>query len=374
MSKTSSNLFKQLATLLSALLIACAIAAAAEPPQAIALVSPNTKKLDLPDKLSGDWKAISPTQTLNGAEAKRVDQGEVGLEYELQSSASRNYAKGKERLLVELFEMRFPSGAYGFYTFNRAHAANHQQQFYAGRYVLRLRGAQLTEASAAELFRELSPAPADQKAEPPLLEHLPKAARVTASELYLTGAKALAQHKQFGFLAPAVQFETGVEAAAALYQPKQQPLALIVFEFHTPQLASDGYASLEAALAAQSEPARQQTWLKRVGNYAVMATGAVEQTAAEQLLAEVKYDPKITWEGDKFTSIPLAFRPPDPVATEEATQTVYILVRTFYWIGMLLMLAICLGVIAGSCYFYWRRTRRVEEAPGVLLLDELLDK
>lgn len=372
MFKTSSNLFRQLTSFVSALVIACAcaaIAVGAEPPQVIALAGPNAKKLSLSDKLSGDWKAISPTQTLSGAEAKRVAQGEVGLEYELHSSASRNYAKGKERLLVELFEMRFPSGAYGFYTFNRAHAANNQQQFYAGRYVVRLRGARLTEAGAAELFRELSPA--NEKAElPPLLGHLPKAARVSNSELYLTGARALAQHKHFGFLAPAVQFDTGVEAAAALYQPNQQPIAIIIFEFHTPQLASDGHASLEAALNAQPEPARKQTWLKRVGNYTVVATGAVEQAAAEQLMAEVKYDPKITWAGDKFTSIPLAFRPPDPVATEEATQTVFILVRTFYWIGMLLMFAICLGVIAGSCYFYWRRTRRVEEAPGVLFLDE----
>jgi hypothetical protein len=349
--RNSSNLFKPLATLWPVLLIACAVAAGAEPPQVTLLASPKAKKLNLPDKLSGDWQA-------------------VGLEYKLQASASRSYAKDKERLRVELFEMRFPSGAYGFYTFNRAHAAKNQQQFYAGRYVIRLRGAQLTEANAAELFRELLPAPFEQRAEPPLLDHLPKAARVTASELYLTGAQALTQHKHFGFLAPAVQFETGVEAAAALYQPNQRPLAIIIFEFHTPQLAADGYASLEAALNAQPEPARKQTWLKRVGNYAVVATGAVEQVAAEQLMAEVKYEPKITWEGDKFTSIPLAYRPPDPAAVAEATQTVYILVRTFYWIGMLLLFAIFLGVIAGSCFFYWRRARRVEEVSSVLFLDE----
>jgi hypothetical protein len=377
LSQTSSNLFKQLASFFSVLLLACvcvAVVAGAEPPQVISLAGTGAKKLSLPEKLGDGWQAAGPTQTFSGAEAKRLEQGEVGLEYGLQSGVSRSYAKGKERLSVELFEMRFPSGAYGFYTFSRSHAAEGQQQFCAGRYVIRLRGAQLNETGAAELLRDLSPLSYRKAEPPPLVDHLPKAARVAASELYLTGAQALAQDKRFGFLSPAVRFDSGVEAAAALYQTNQQAnqqsIGVIIFEFQTPQLASDGYTSLEAAINAQPDPARKQTWLKRVGNYAVVTTGAAEQTVAEQITGEIKYDPKVTWAGEKFTSIPLAFRPPDPAAIEEATQTAYILLRTFYWIGIMLLVAIFLGVVAGSGFFYWRRSRRAEEGPEVLFLDE----
>lgn len=373
MTKTSGNLSKQRATFLPALLLACGCliaTAGGEAQQVISLTDANAKKLSLPDKLGADWQATGPAQTLSGAQARRLDQGEVGLEYELQSVVSRSYAKAKERLLAELFEMRFASGAYGFYTFNRARAAERQQQVCAGRYVIRLRGAKLTEPGAVELFSELSPLLSSAKAEPPLMDHLPKAARVPASELYLIGARALAQHKHFGFLASAVRFDAGVEAAAALYQHNQRPIGIIIFEFHTPQLASDGYASLESSINAQPDPVRKQTWLKRVGNYAVVTTGAAEQAVAEQLTGEIKYTQKVTWAGDKFTSIPLAFRPPDPAAIEEATQTASILLRAFYWIGIMFLFAIFLGVVAGSSFFYWRRSRRLKEWPGVLFFDE----
>jgi len=135
-------------------------------------------------------------------------------------------------------------------------------------------------------------------------------------------------------------------------------------------LASDGYASLEAAINAQPDPARKLTWLKRVGNYAVVSTGTAEQAVAEQLTSEIQYTPKVTWAGDKFTSIPLAVRPPDPAAIEEAMQTASILLRTFYWIGIMFLVAIFLGLIAGSSFFYWRRSRKIEDGPNALFFDE----
>jgi len=375
LSKTSSNLFEQLASVMALVCACVAVSLGAEPPQVISLASSSSKKsISMPDKLGDGWQAAGPAQAFSGVESKRLAQGEVVLEYGLKSHTSRSYAKGKERLSVELFEMHFPSGAYGFYSFNRAHAAERQQQFCAGRYVVRLRGANLTEASAGELLRDWWPLSNEKAEPPPLVDHLPKAARVAGSELYLTGAQSLAQDKRFGFLSPAVRFDTGVEAAAAVYQSNkaanQQSIGIIIFEFQTPQLASDGYASLEAAINAQPDPARKLTWLKRVGNYAVVSTGTAEQAVAEQLTSEIQYTPKVTWAGDKFTSIPLAVRPPDPAAIEEAMQTASILLRTFYWIGIMFLVAIFLGLIAGSSFFYWRRSRKIEDGPNALFFDE----
>jgi hypothetical protein len=96
------------------------------------LASTSSKKLSLPDKLGDGWQAAGPAQTFSGEKAKRLEQGEVGLEYGLQSGVSRSYAKGKERLSVELFEMHFPSGAYGFYTFNRRTRRSANSSFVRG--------------------------------------------------------------------------------------------------------------------------------------------------------------------------------------------------------------------------------------------------
>ena len=98
--------------------------------------------------------------------------------------------------------------------------------------------------------------------------------------------------------------------------------------------------------------------LKRVGNYVVIAINVQDRGSAQNIVGQIKYEVKVHWAGRKLSDIPLEFRPPDPVALEEARRTVQVLLRSFYWIGAMLLSAILLGIIAGSSLFYWNRYRR----------------
>ena len=49
---------------------------------------------------------------------------------------------------------------------------------------------------------------------------------------------------------------------------------------------------------------------------------------------------------------------PDPLAIQEASQTASMIVRTFYWIGIMITGAIIIGFITGGSFFYWKRYRR----------------
>ena len=135
-------------------------------------------------------------------------------------------------------------------------------------------------------------------------------------------------------------------------------MRLAIIEFHTPQSATVGHNAAVNALNALSDEARSKRIVKRTGNYVVVADGVADITAAQSIVDKVKYTVQIHWEGRKFTSIPIDFRPPDPAALQEAAETATVLLRTFYGIGILLLGTIIVGVFSGWVIFYWRRYKR----------------
>ena len=154
-------------------------------------------------------------------------------------------------------------------------------------------------------------------------------------------------------------------------------MSLIIFEFHTPQLATDGYAQIQKHLEGLRVSGRDTRLLRRIGNYIVVAANVQDTTSAESVIAKIKYSPKIYWEGKKITNIPFQFRPPDPIVIEEASQTANMIIRTFYWIGVMISGAIIIGFISGGSLFYLNRYRRrklgiddvFSDAGGTIRLD-----
>jgi hypothetical protein len=67
---------------------------------------------------------------------------------------------------------------------------------------------------------------------------------------------------------------------------------------------------------------------------------------------------RVSWEGKDASSIPVRFRPPDPVALREAIQTGQFIIAAFYWIGVLVVGAVATGIFVGGAFFYWRRAQR----------------
>jgi hypothetical protein len=80
--------------------------------------------------------------------------------------------------------------------------------------------------------------------------------------------------------------------------------------------------------------------------------------AAQNIAGQIKYQKKIYWEGGKFTDIPLEYRPPDPLVTEDLNRTVKTMIRSFYWTGIVVLSALLVGFAAGFSLFQWKRYRR----------------
>jgi hypothetical protein len=320
--------------------------------------------IELPKELgSSGWKAHDNQRTLSSDQFAIVQGGEVFLEYGLERVITRSYKQGNEAMFVEVFEMRFPTGAYGLVSFNRKSLPSHRLEFQFGRYVVSLSMEHATgtvSQDAVSAVRDLfvSRGGADP---PPIVTHLPKADMVEASERYIVGAQALRQSEGFSSFADFVDFAGGVEIAIADYQTAGSTRLAIV-EYHTPQAASFGYDSAFNQRKALPDAEREKHILKRVGNYVVQAnlTSSTpgDIAAGRALVDRVKYEVVIYWEGSKFSSIPIQFRPPDPAALEEFRETTKVLLRTFYGIGFMLLSAIVIGVFSGWAVFHWRRQRR----------------
>jgi hypothetical protein len=133
---------------------------------------------------------------------------------------------------------------------------------------------------------------------------------------------------------------------------------LLIIDCYTPQLAADNYARLKKYIESLSAEEKSRRMIKRPGNYVVQAVNVRDRKTAQAIVDQIKYAPRVYWEGDRFNSIPYEFRPPDPLALEEARRTGAFLLTTFYIIGLMITGSVLLGVIAGGSFFYWRRYRR----------------
>jgi hypothetical protein len=313
----------------------------------------------LPDQFGNSWRATGPAKQMSAEQFRVVQDAEVYLEYGLQTVTTRAYTSGRDQVSIEVFEMRYPSGAYGLYTFNRGLLPAGREEFQAGRYVVRI--SRTTETPASDqslinLIRQHLPESGSDLS--PLPSHLPDLNKVAESEKYLAGPAALAGLRPFADLGEMISFTGGAEAVTAEYENGGARMSLIIVDCYTPQLAADNYARLKNQLESFSPEEKSSRLLKRIGNYVVEAVGVRDTKAAEAVLKQIKYAPRVYWEGDRFNSIPFEYRPPDPLALEEARRTGAFLVTIFYMIGMMILGSFLLGVIAGGSFFYWRRYRR----------------
>ncbi len=312
----------------------------------------------LTDKLNDGWRATGSPQILTVEQSSVLPDGDVYAEYGLVLLANRQYTDGKNKVVIEIFQMKFASGAYGLLSYNRGNLTTKRQEFQIGRYLISISTQNDKTSSYDSIIRSFKERISDEGELSPLPSHLPKQGRIAYSEKYIIGPQALSRTPEFPNLKDVINFEGGTEAVVAKYQNADGQMNLILVEYHTPQLATDGYTQFQEYFDQFSELKKNQSLLKRIGNYVVLANNIKDPIAAESLLGQIKYNPKVYWEGDKLSDIPVAFRPPDPVAIEEASHTALVLIRTFYWVGIMLLGAVFFGVITGGSVFYLKRYRR----------------
>lgn len=319
----------------------------------------NAEDIILPARLGESWRAVSPAQSLNSNQWIVLPDADVYTEYGLRKLTTRIYSDGKSRVTIEVFEMTFASGAFGLFTFNHASLAPNREEFFLGRYLVSLAGDRSDRPADPLLIDDLKKKLANESGELPVLpSHLPEQNKIAETVKYLVGPKALAQLKDFSHLKEIIDFTGGVEVATAEYQNGGGKMNLIIVEYQTPQSATAGYTSASKHFESLSQNEKDKSVLKRIGNYLVKAVNISDRPEAEKIINQIKYTPKVYWSGRKLGDVPLDFRPPDPAGVEEATKTVYVLVRSFYWIGFMLTSTILLGLLAGGSYFYWKRHRR----------------
>lgn len=316
----------------------------------------------LPARLGETWRAVGQARIWNVEQFSALPDADVYSEYGLQKIISRAYTNGKTRVTVEIFDLGFVSGAYGLFTFNRVFLQPNRREFYEGRYLVSISsdsdGKVIDQSLIAAIKPNLIGLSGEVGQFPFLPSHLPEQNRIAESEKYVVGPAALVKLQVFGDLKNLVGFDGGVEAITADYRNGDGVMNLLIIEYHTPQSASDGYARIESYINSLPQQEKEKRILKRIGNYVVNAVNIQDQASAQNIIGQIKYEAKVYWAGRKLSDIPLEFRPPDPVALEEARRTVQVLLRSFYWIGAMLMSAILLGIIAGCSLFYWNRHRR----------------
>lgn len=330
-------------------------------PPTVATAPPEAPSVDLPAAIPGTtWRALGVARTATIEQMS--DHPDAGLygEYGLKRRQSRTYAQKNARLTIETDEMHYPSGAYGLQTFRRHSTQDHHQYVQRGRYLVSLTISPTDAPIDAEtvqaignLFNAVEPGEL-----PTLTGHLPERDRIAGTETYIVGPKALGRREPFEALRGVVNFDGGADIAAAEYNNGSGRMSLLIVEHHTPQTATDGHQAIQAYVGGLSSDEQAKQILKRVGNYIVLATNVTDRASAQTIVDEVKYTFGVYWEGRKFTSIPLQYRPPDPYALEEATETAKVLLQTFYGIGVLIVAAIICGIFAGWAVFFWRRQKR----------------
>lgn len=313
----------------------------------------------LPEKLGQNFVSIGRSQTLSTEQCLTLPDGAVYKEFSLESLTSARYTDGKNTITVEAFQMKFDSDAFGLFTYNRGLQLENRHEFVTGRHFVSISSEAIKLISLDPIIQSLKENLNSSNSDPsPLPSHLPEEGKIADSEKYLIGPVALSKIEEFSDLKEVVDFSGGTEATVAKYSNGNGTFSLMVVEYHTPQSATDGEARFQNYFGKLAEQEKSKRILRRIGNYIVITTAVQDFANAEKIVSAIKYTPVVYWEARKITDIPEAFRPPDPLAIQEASETANMLVRTFYWIGVMLFGAIVLGVISGGIFFYWNRYRR----------------
>ena len=140
-----------------------------------------------------------------------------------------------------------------------------------------------------------------------------------------------------------IDFTAGTEAVTAQYDSGK----LLIIEYSTPQGSVDADAKFKAYL---TEFGDGTTVYRRIGNYNAFVFDAADQTAANALLDQVKYEKQVHWLGDN----------PFLISAERAfvltTSDIFLSTALVVVIGM--GVSILVGIIAGYIFFYFRDGKR----------------
>ena len=180
---------------------------------------------------------------------------------------------------------------------------------------------------------------------PVLLKHLPDWENVRNSATYANNINDLRQALGEREVLEAIDFVAGTEAVTAPYAQGK----LLIVEFATPQgsVETDNKINQLLAHAGQNAP----FFYRRVGNYNAFVFDAPNETSANILLDQVKYEKTIQWLGTN----PFLLRRAERAFIQDTSD---LFISTLLMIVSGLGFAIVTGIAFGLVFFYLREQKR----------------
>lgn len=164
-----------------------------------------------------------------------------------------------------------------------------------------------------------------------------------------------------------IKLGDGTEAATANYEGGK----MLVVEYLTPQASVEADNLIRGSLA--SNPPNPPIFYRRIGNYSAFVFDAPDETAANALLDQVKYEKTVRWLGEN----PYLLRQAEQAFVKTSSE---IFLSTFLAIALGLGSTLLLGIGVGALVFYLRKQKRAEmtafsDAGGMvrLNLDEMTE-
>ncbi len=324
-----------------------------------------------PDEASKQLPAVLGDFRGSASEALNADFENTLRDFNVISAVTRSYrAKAGDALSVTLVLTRSDASAFSLLTnsgckteglsatlhgLEAASCVAASEVFFAkGPAYVRVAGVP-ANAESPRIFAEQLAEKLDKGTGqiPALVKHLPGWEAGNLHSYYAVTPATLKNNIPNQPILDAVSFDAGVEAASALYGNSQ----LAIVEFNTPQIATENDGKITARLQelrAQGQPT--PTAYRRVGNYGVFVFNAPDETTANQLIDQVKYQQVVTWLGHN----PFSYEQ----ATREFTETTLgVLVAVVKTSGLALLATIAVGGLLGALLFRIRRSQqRAREA------------
>jgi hypothetical protein len=202
---------------------------------------------------------------------------------------------------------------------------------------------------------------------PVLIKHLPDWENARNRAMHTNNVDDLRAALGASPVLDVIDFAGGTEAITAPYDAGK----LLIVEYTNPQSSIEADALFKQKLA--ETPPSPPIVYRRIGNYNAFVFDAADETAANALLDQIKYQKTVQWLGE------------DPRKQEKyerfvAIRAADIFFSTTLWIVGGLGLALFTGIVAGLLFFRLREQQRAtmtafSDAGGMtrLNLDELSD-
>ncbi len=308
----------------------------------------------VPDSFAG-WNcngrtSFNPAQPSQIAPQTASSAGnDVLAEYGFVSGEQCEYTRGAEKLGVQVYRMKDPSGAYGLYSYMRgadlSHGSISEHSSVGASRALALDGNLLVDIRGFELPRREKDLKAllaavkphaEEGPLPSLPDEMPTKGMVERSDHYVLGPLTL---NQFVPVSPSdwLGFSQGAEAESARYRSEGHEVTLLLADFPTPQTAAKKLVELQKNYHvndASPAPNSSPLFAKRSITLLAIVYGARTQAEADALLKQVESDAEITWNEPTFQ-----FKEP-PISA--------MIVGTIIGTGVICMFAVISGIAFGG--------------------------